>query len=155
MNLAATIWAYGTSEGVEKAWNTRGRGRKQPNPIDRNFRQEFGRFADKVGLKEVDPAAEGAGIDTQNAYIQPRAVQKWRKVFQSGGRVPPVLLAPTSARSGGRLYMVLDGHHRLAAAKSLGIKPKFISAEPKTGHHWERHVSLDTRAVWPELEKDK
>lgn len=29
MNLASTIVAYGTSEGAEHAWDTRGRGRKQ------------------------------------------------------------------------------------------------------------------------------
>jgi hypothetical protein len=28
VNLAATLWAYGTSEGVIKAWDTRGRGGK-------------------------------------------------------------------------------------------------------------------------------
>jgi hypothetical protein len=31
MNLATTILAYGTSEGVAKAWDSRGRGRTQAN----------------------------------------------------------------------------------------------------------------------------
>lgn len=63
MNLAATttLYAYGTSEGVTKSWDTRGRGRKQ------DFKKWFGnsKVVDKQGNPLVvyhgaAPAARGA-----------------------------------------------------------------------------------------------
>lgn len=38
MNILASILAYGTSEGLQKAWDSRGRGRKEHESDDRSAR---------------------------------------------------------------------------------------------------------------------
>jgi predicted ABC-type ATPase len=92
MNLAATValrkplqpqiprvWAYGTSEGVTKAWDTRGRGRKFTLPNGRSFelkgtnaqQDEQLAWIRKEELAKLPPEVQQAfskGVDTQGIF---------------------------------------------------------------------------------------
>ena len=92
MNLAATValrkplrpqiprvWAYGTSEGVTKAWDTRGRGRKFTLPNGRNFelhgtnaqQDEQLAWIRKEELAKLPPEVQQAfskGVDTEGIF---------------------------------------------------------------------------------------
>lgn len=92
MNLAATValrrkpsipraWAYGTSEGVAKAWDTRGRGRKFTLPNGRSFEvsgtpaEQDAQLAQirKEELAKLPPETREAfakGVDTEGLFIK-------------------------------------------------------------------------------------
>jgi len=90
MNLASTlVYAYGTSEGVSKAWDTRGRGRKQQpenisdDPNDtKNYHSEWHAVVDFDGTlvthRHGDP-----GLGT----LKPNSVELLRRLHDEGYHV--------------------------------------------------------------------
>ena len=77
MQLATAILAYGTSQGAEKAWDTRGRGRKPRPHVEKLDRSKLSKkFSVPVNTEKIRAAAESVktlasvlgGVVTTNSH---------------------------------------------------------------------------------------
>ena len=146
VRLLSRVLAYGTSEGVTKAWDTRGRSNhdeyvhgvhvgifdrpEQPNQhahsTKKFFHQPPATLAERERLIRLFKDAYLIGrqkIDLKNVVpMQGTVVQSRFNRYLQGLKDNPELFnskIPTVFRHGGKDF-VIDGHHRLASAVQSG-----------------------------------
>jgi hypothetical protein len=109
-----------------------------------NVKQQFQNST--IEYKTVDSAS----IERQNTDLTQSAVARWEKKINDGKDIPAFVVAPKE--HGG--YFLLDGHHRLEAlGKDQPVRIAVL--QPKVGWHWTRHVSMRTREIWMDLEREE
>jgi hypothetical protein len=121
VNLEATIsvLSYGTSDGVKKAWDTRGRGRIDPDRVFRKLPAGHREYLQKgwAKLRRV-PISSLRGLPSYYGYHSPQplrdvkvhTVEHRANQMTAGKGFAPAVLWPSGDR-----HHVQDGMHRIAA----------------------------------------
>jgi len=136
------IEAFGTSEGVKKEWDTRGRGRKTwdekllPPKINWKVPAKTQKVFDKYGVKvqQVDvhklvPSEYRKWGDVYYGRADKKYINTIRQAMRQGKEIYPVEVQPS--KRGGGLFDVGDGHHRVLAAMLNGNKSVTVMIPPK------------------------
>ena len=128
MNLALTVelYCYGTSEGVEKSWDTRGRGsawsssenmKSIPGAVDLKTDKQLWRQLDKsTNGPFTMENVEIKGLIPTQSHLNQDAVASYKDQSWQNRQAQHVFVV---RRSDGKSY-VWQGHHRIAAAALAG-----------------------------------
>lgn len=145
MNISATI-------GLRFGGPGSGRHPEFKDVVDKNYENDV----PKEGLSHIEyKTVPAQWIENQNMEPMTVTVKKWERRIDKEEKLPALIVAP-QGQLGKKDYFLMDGHHRLEALGNKGHDAVRVGImHPKDGYGWQRHVDINTRSIWYELEKKK